>query len=68
LACRRQAVLDGGARLAFIEYLFRPYLSAEQINSSFADLVFLAAACPALVLVWSNRTKDEPHFALSQSR
>ena len=51
----------------FIAYLFRPYLPAEQINSYIAGLIFLAAApCTAMVFVWSNLTKGEPHFTLSQ--
>jgi ACR3 family arsenite transporter len=51
----------------FIGYLFRPYLPAEQINSYIAGLILLAAApCTAMVFVWSNLTKGEPHFTLSQ--
>jgi len=51
----------------FIGYLFRPYLPAEQINSYIAGLIILAAApCTAMVFVWSNLTKGEPHFTLSQ--
>ena len=51
----------------FIAYLFRPYLPAEQINSYIAGLILLAAApCTAMVFVWSNLTKGEPHFTLSQ--
>src|SRR5450830_33722 len=47
----------------FIGYLFRPYLSPEQINSYIAGLIILAAApCTAMVFVWSNLTKGEPHF------
>lgn len=51
----------------FIGHLFRPYLAAEQINSYVAGLILLAAApCTAMVFVWSNLTKGEPHFTLSQ--
>jgi ACR3 family arsenite transporter len=51
----------------FIGYLFRPYLPAGQIDSYIAGLIILAAApCTAMVFVWSNLTKGEPHFTLSQ--
>jgi ACR3 family arsenite transporter len=51
----------------FIGWLFRPYLPAEQIASYIAGLIILAAApCTAMVFVWSNLTKGEPHFTLSQ--
>ena len=51
----------------FVGYLFRPYLPAEQINSYIAGLILLAAApCTAMVFVWSNLTRGEPHFTLSQ--
>jgi ACR3 family arsenite transporter len=51
----------------FIGYLFRPYLPAHQINSYIAGLILLAAApCTAMVFVWSNLTRGEPHFTLSQ--
>jgi len=51
----------------FIGYLFRPYLPADQIDSYIAGLILLAAApCTAMVFVWSNLTKGEPHFTLSQ--
>jgi ACR3 family arsenite transporter len=51
----------------FIGHLFRPYLPAEQINAYIAGLIILAAApCTAMVFVWSNLTKGEPHFTLSQ--
>ncbi len=51
----------------FVGYLFRPYLPAEQIGSYIAGLIILAAApCTAMVFVWSNLTKGEPHFTLSQ--
>jgi ACR3 family arsenite transporter len=51
----------------FIGTLFRPYLPAEQIDSYIAGLIILAAApCTAMVFVWSNLTRGEPHFTLSQ--
>jgi ACR3 family arsenite transporter len=51
----------------FIGGLFRPYLPADQINSYIAGLILLAAApCTAMVFVWSNLSKGEPHFTLSQ--
>ena len=51
----------------FIGYLFRPYLPAVQIDSYVAGLIILAAApCTAMVFVWSNLTRGEPHFTLSQ--
>ncbi|AVM74606.1 Sodium Bile acid symporter family protein [Magnetospirillum gryphiswaldense MSR-1] len=51
----------------FISTLFRPWLPAEQIDSYIAGLILLAAApCTAMVFVWSNLTKGEPHFTLSQ--
>ena len=51
----------------FIGWLFRSWLPADQINSYIAGLIILAAApCTAMVFVWSNLTKGEPHFTLSQ--
>ncbi len=51
----------------FIGYLFRPYLPADQISSYIAGLIILAAApCTAMVFVWSNLTRGEPHFTLTQ--
>jgi ACR3 family arsenite transporter len=51
----------------FVGLLFRPYLPADQIDSYIAGLILLAAApCTAMVFVWSNLTKGEPHFTLSQ--
>jgi ACR3 family arsenite transporter len=51
----------------FIGYLFRPYLPEVQITSYIAGLIILAAApCTAMVFVWSNLTRGEPHFTLSQ--
>jgi ACR3 family arsenite transporter len=51
----------------FIGYLFRPYLPAGEISSYIAGLIILAAApCTAMVFVWSNLTRGEPNFTLSQ--
>ncbi|WDR04607.1 ACR3 family arsenite efflux transporter [Devosia rhodophyticola] len=51
----------------FIGWLFRPFLPETQIDSYIAGLIILAAApCTAMVFVWSNLTKGEPHFTLSQ--
>ncbi|MDZ4375953.1 MAG: ACR3 family arsenite efflux transporter [Phenylobacterium sp.] len=51
----------------FIGYLFRPYLPAGEIGSYIAGLIILAAApCTAMVFVWSNLTRGEPNFTLSQ--
>ncbi|ABD06680.1 Bile acid:sodium symporter [Rhodopseudomonas palustris HaA2] len=51
----------------FIGWLFRDHLPADQINSYIAGLIILAAApCTAMVFVWSNLIKGEPHFTLSQ--
>ena len=51
----------------FIGWLFRPWLPADQIDSYIAGLILLAAApCTAMVFVWSNLTRGEPHFTLSQ--
>lgn len=51
----------------FIGWLFRPYLPDTQIDSYIAGLIILAAApCTAMVFVWSNLTRGEPNFSLSQ--
>jgi ACR3 family arsenite transporter len=51
----------------FIGWLFRPLLPPDQIDSYIAGLILLAAApCTAMVFVWSNLTRGEPHFTLSQ--
>ncbi len=51
----------------FIGGLFKNYLPADQIDSYIAGLILLAAApCTAMVFVWSNLCKGEPHFTLSQ--
>jgi ACR3 family arsenite transporter len=51
----------------FVGWLFRPLLPEDQIESYIAGLIILAAApCTAMVFVWSNLTKGEAHFTLSQ--
>ncbi|TIX89554.1 ACR3 family arsenite efflux transporter [Rhizobium sp. P44RR-XXIV] len=51
----------------FVGWLFHPFLPADQIDSYVAGLIILAAApCTAMVFVWSNLTRGEPHFTLSQ--
>lgn len=51
----------------FVGWLFRPNLPADQIESYIAGLIILAAApCTAMVFVWSNLIRGEPHFTLSQ--
>src|SRR6201995_5962353 len=51
----------------FVGHLFRPLLPAAQIDSYIAGLIILAAApCTAMVFVWSQLTRGEPHFSLSQ--
>ena len=51
----------------FVGWLFRPLLPANQIDSYIAGLIILAAApCTAMVFVWSNLTRGEPNFTLSQ--
>jgi len=51
----------------FVGWLFRDWLPAEEIDGYIAGLIILAAApCTAMVFVWSNLTRGEPHFTLSQ--
>src|SRR5712675_233312 len=51
----------------FIDFLFRPLLPPDQIDSYIAGLIILAAApCTAMVFVWSNLTDGDPNFTLSQ--
>jgi ACR3 family arsenite transporter len=51
----------------FIRVIFAPYLPPEQIDSYIAGLILLAAApCTAMVFVWSQLTKGDPYFTLSQ--
>lgn len=51
----------------FLGWLFRPLLPADQIDSYIAGLILLGAApCTAMVFVWSNLTRGDPAFTLSQ--
>ncbi len=51
----------------FIRVIFAPYLPPTQIDSYVAGLILLAAApCTAMVFVWSQLTKGDPYFTLSQ--
>ncbi len=51
----------------FVGHVFRAWLPAAQIDSYIAGLIVLAAApCTAMVFVWSQLTRGEPHFTLSQ--
>lgn len=53
--------------LFFIGWLFAPMLPAHQIESYIAGLILLGAApCTAMVFVWSNLTKGDPNFTISQ--
>jgi ACR3 family arsenite transporter len=51
----------------FIGHVFKPWLPVDQIDSYIAGLILLAAApCTAMVFVWSNLTRGEPNFTLTQ--
>ena len=51
----------------FIRQLFAPLLPPGQLDSYIAGLILLAAApCTAMVFVWSNLSKGEPNFTLTQ--
>lgn len=51
----------------FIRGLFAPWLPSEQVDSYIAGLILLAAApCTAMVFVWSNLSRGDPNFTLSQ--
>ncbi len=51
----------------FLGVVFRPLLPAEQIDSYIAGLILLGAApCTAMVFVWSNLTRGDAPFTLSQ--
>ena len=51
----------------FLRHVFAPYLPAGQIDSYVAGLILLAAApCTAMVFVWSQLTRGDPYFTLSQ--
>jgi len=51
----------------FIRLVFAPYLPPDQLDSYVAGLILLAAApCTAMVFVWSQLTKGDPYFTLTQ--
>ncbi|MBW7902586.1 MAG: ACR3 family arsenite efflux transporter [Rhodocyclaceae bacterium] len=51
----------------FIRHVFAEQLPADQLDSYVAGLILLAAApCTAMVFVWSQLTKGDPYFTLSQ--
>ena len=51
----------------FIRHAFAPWLPAAQLDSYIAGLILLAAApCTAMVFVWSQLCRGDPHFTLSQ--
>ncbi len=51
----------------FVRHVFADWLPAGQQDSYIAGLILLAAApCTAMVFVWSNLSKGEPNFTLTQ--
>lgn len=51
----------------FVRHAFASMLPADQLDSYVAGLILLAAApCTAMVFVWSQLTKGDPYFTLSQ--
>ncbi|MFO1323752.1 MAG: ACR3 family arsenite efflux transporter [Burkholderiales bacterium] len=51
----------------FVRNVFAPWLPAAEQDSYVAGLILLAAApCTAMVFVWSERTRGDPYFTLSQ--
>jgi ACR3 family arsenite transporter len=51
----------------FVRHVFAQLLPAGQLDSYVAGLILLAAApCTAMVFVWSQLTKGDPYFTLSQ--
>jgi arsenite transporter len=51
----------------FIRHAFAAYLPNDQQDSYVAGLILLAAApCTAMVFVWSQLTRGDPYFTLSQ--
>jgi ACR3 family arsenite transporter len=51
----------------FIRNVFAPYLPLDQLDSYIAGLILLAAApCTAMVFVWSQLSRGDPYFTLSQ--
>jgi arsenite transporter len=51
----------------FVRHAFAAYLPYDQQDSYVAGLILLAAApCTAMVFVWSQLTRGDPYFTLSQ--
>lgn len=51
----------------FLSVAFRPWLPQGEVSSYIAGLILLAAApCTAMVFVWSNLTRGDANFTLSQ--
>ena len=51
----------------FVGWLFAPLLPSDQIDSYIAGLILLGAApCTAMVFVWSNLTRGDAPFTLTQ--
>ncbi|AYY97989.1 ACR3 family arsenite efflux transporter [Burkholderia multivorans] len=51
----------------FVRHAFASLLPTDQLDSYVAGLILLAAApCTAMVFVWSQLTKGDPYFTLSQ--
>ncbi len=51
----------------FLKHIFARWLPVDQVDSYIAGLILLAAApCTAMVFVWSQLTRGEPLFTLSQ--
>lgn len=51
----------------FLRHVFAPWLDPAEVDSYIAGLILLAAApCTAMVFVWSQLCRGEPHFTLSQ--
>ena len=51
----------------FVRGVFAPWLPPAEIDSYVAGLILLAAApCTAMVFVWSQLTRGDPYFTLSQ--
>ena len=51
----------------FVRHIFAAWLPADQLDSYVAGLILLAAApCTAMVFVWSQLSRGDPYFTLSQ--
>jgi ACR3 family arsenite transporter len=51
----------------FLSVIFRPWLPEGEVSSYIAGLILLAAApCTAMVFVWSNLSRGDANFTLSQ--